>query len=198
MFVPYNEETKKVHGQQRRQNSFNTALWEIENDPKLTKYRKHGPTKIVNNKKSFKLDKKEHEQVEDNLAESPVANNVVENLMNNMVENIEKSAVVNGTDDDGHVTHENGLKSFETFCKYIKQFECTKDSHIATVSSIFKNITTQTEAKLALTPSKLARNLLDQIGNVPNMEYIDDQTDQNIVNIVKAGVEVEEAIKSTN
>lgn len=126
-----------------------------------------------------------------------MANNVVESLMNNMVEDIEKSTVVNG--EDSQVSDEDGLKSFETFCKYIKQFECTKDSHIATVMSIFKNTTAQTaETKLALTPSKLARNLLDQIGNVPNMESIDDQTDQNIVDIVKAGVEVEEAIKSTN
>ncbi len=33
--VAYTEETKKLHGKERKQKSFNEALHEIENDPDL-------------------------------------------------------------------------------------------------------------------------------------------------------------------
>jgi len=34
--LPYNEENKKTHGQEKKLKSFNKALWEIEHDPELT------------------------------------------------------------------------------------------------------------------------------------------------------------------
>ena len=32
---PYNKETIEIYGKQRKSNSFNKAMWEIENDPDL-------------------------------------------------------------------------------------------------------------------------------------------------------------------
>lgn len=128
--IPYNEETRQTHGQKRRMSTFNDALWEIESDPKMKRKPSSGAdsnkkqpdnTKAQNGYKA--ANGRDHSQDLD-------------------------SSVGSSQQDDLEVSHEDGLLSYERFCKYIAQFECTTTDQIQSVKDIYKNISSQYLAKV--------------------------------------------------
>lgn len=128
--IPYDEETRKTHGQKRRMSTFNDALWEIESDPKMKKKPSSSgdnntpTTKARNGFKAGANGNKEHS------------------------EDSSSSASESSQPDDLEVSHEDGLLSYERFCKYIAQFECTTTDQIQSVKDIYKNISAQFLAKV--------------------------------------------------
>lgn len=128
--IPYNEETRKTHGQKRRMSTFNDALWEIESDPKM---------------------KKKPSSSGDNNTSTTKARNGFKAAANGSKEHSEdssSSASESSQPDDLEVSHEDGLLSYERFCKYIAQFECTTTDQIQSVKDIYKNISAQFLAKV--------------------------------------------------
>ena len=66
--LPYNEENKKTHGQEKKLKSFNKALWEIEHDPELT-----GSTETAD---SNSAENEKESDNEENDAESKTASSI--------------------------------------------------------------------------------------------------------------------------
>jgi hypothetical protein len=71
---PYNKETIEIYGKQRKSNSFNRAMWEIENDPdfKLKRSRRDAKKDSVNylDEQILENDEKNSEEDEENSKRS--------------------------------------------------------------------------------------------------------------------------------
>lgn len=170
----------KKHGQKRRITSFNDAIYEIANDPIGNKTRTES-------------------SVEKSKASEPAGpeTKVVEKILSKLVGSVVKSNIkrseecfdMSSEDTDLNISHNTGKKSYEVFCKYLSQFESVTSEQIQYVKNIFENLADQIEPKI-VSPQII-------LGNENSM--VDEVTmDQNIVDIVKNGVEIERTIESTN
>ena len=141
MIQPYNEETLEKFGQRKRIHSFNNALDEIANEPCAKRA-----------KKSEKASQ---------LADSSIPF-VVENVMNSIIKKIVKGNIKKNEDEfegslpEGSgllVTHNEGKRSYETFCTYLSQFEVVKSEQIQQVKNIYQQLTSQIVPVIDLTQS---------------------------------------------
>ncbi len=126
--IPYNEETRKAHGQKRRMSTFNEALFEIESDPK--KPIKRRPK--ANDSTTVKSSKKQRLNGYDETANGDVVHDGDGNEGDEKVDS-------DGSEVEGPVSRDDGLASCESFCKYIAQFECTTAEQIQSVRDMYAN-----------------------------------------------------------
>ena len=83
--MPYNKESIETYGKERKSNSFNKAMWEIENDPDFKLKRSKRDEKKANT--SFKGKIEEEEEKEDDAADEEETE---ENLNEDEAENSEE------------------------------------------------------------------------------------------------------------
>ncbi len=140
MILPYNEQTVEKYGQKKRLLSFNCALDEIANEPRAKRAR------IEANKKSEP----------DSIAVE------VENVMNSIIKKIVKENIINNEEEfegllpDGSgllISHNEGKRSYETFCKYLSQFKVIKSEQIQMVKSVYQQLTSQIVPQIDLEQS---------------------------------------------
>ncbi len=140
MILPYNEQTVEKYGQKKRLLSFNCALDEIAKEPCAKRARTEA------NKKS----------------ESESITLEVENVMNSIIKKIVKENIINNEEEfegllpDGSgllISHNEGKRSYETFCKYLSQFKVIKSEQIQMVKSVYQQLTSQIVPQIDLEQS---------------------------------------------
>ncbi len=162
MIQPYNQHTLEIYGKRKRINSFNNALDEIENELSAKRIK----TSEIKQQSAKMLAISETEKTINEMFKKFIKKNIEKHE-----DQFEK---VLPEVSDLLVTHSEGKRSYEIFCKYLSQFEAIKSDHIKQIKSVYQHLTSQIvpQIQLGLSDVKLKEaDLKDTIainGSVEN------------------------------
>lgn len=149
MIVPYNEQTSIKYGQRKKNiKQFNAALDEIAGSQAVISSGSEVPSA-----KRVKLDPSEP-LPESALNDSQIVVNLMNSMLKNIVaENVKKSelGLGSGTEANGlAISHVEGRNSYETFCRYLAQFDVIKCEQIGVVKDVYQSLSSEIVPKVDL------------------------------------------------